>query len=108
MNRGWDRSEKRAREVQSSANRALALNSASGGMKLIFFRRFETHGFFGGFSSDASSRKGFLRLDGFSSLVNRVDVATGGFVGECDGTKSRRHAPRRATQMPPLQSVLHP
>jgi tetratricopeptide (TPR) repeat protein len=27
MNRGWDKSEKRAREVQSSANRALAFNA---------------------------------------------------------------------------------
>jgi hypothetical protein len=36
----------------------------SGGMKLIFFGRFETHGFFGGFSSAASLKK---------VLLHRVD-----------------------------------
>jgi hypothetical protein len=33
----------------------------SGGMKLIFFRRFESHMFFGWFSSSSSARKVLLR-----------------------------------------------
>ena len=37
------------------------LGCGSGGMKLIFFGRFETHGCFGGFSSAASLKKVLLR-----------------------------------------------
>jgi hypothetical protein len=36
-------------------------NTGSGGMKLIFFGRFETHGFFGGFYSAASLKEVLLR-----------------------------------------------
>jgi hypothetical protein len=39
----------------------------SGGMKLIFFRRFDPHVFFGGVSSNPSPRKVILQFAGFSS-----------------------------------------
>jgi hypothetical protein len=45
----------------------------SGGMKLIFFGRFETHGFFGGFSSAASLKKVLLRRVDFLPPANRIE-----------------------------------
>jgi hypothetical protein len=48
-----------SRQQQTRDSRAI--DSESGGMKLIFFGRFETHGFFAGFSSDASLKKVLLR-----------------------------------------------
>jgi hypothetical protein len=42
----------------SRAQRRLLI--VSGGMKLMFFWRFETHGFLGGFSSNFAKRKFFF------------------------------------------------
>lgn len=44
-----------------AASLGVSHQGASGGMKLIFFGRFETHGFFGGFSSAASLKKVLLQ-----------------------------------------------
>jgi hypothetical protein len=44
----------------SVASLEVSRQGASGGMKPIFFGRFETHGFFGGFSSASSQKKFFF------------------------------------------------
>jgi hypothetical protein len=48
-------------------------HAGSGGMKLIFFGRFETHGLFGGFSSAASLKKVLLRRVDFLPPANRIE-----------------------------------
>jgi len=49
------------RNMHQRENPERKYPAVSGGMKLIFFGRFETHGFCGGFSSAASRKKVFLR-----------------------------------------------
>lgn len=81
--------------------------TVSGGMKLMFFGRFETHVlrsvFFQNFIQKSSSSAGWI----FFPREPDWGVASERVVGDGVAKEGAGHESRRAAQMLPLQPVLH-